>query len=184
MKNASRKLKAIIIVAMLCSNILLTDLPTVHAQNDSFDLEQEISEKRAAGITVYELLTDDGEIMGYFEPFTETNVMAMARYTIANSYNWNLDIPAKTSAKGDNIYSFVKGDTIIINISQDPIGSGYASYVGLYDRDNSTYGFPENGATTMGWTNGVLTVGYSGHFSFAIKNASDHTIHYEGTYSF
>lgn len=39
MKNASRKLKAIIIVAMLCSNILLTDLPTVHAQDYSFDLE-------------------------------------------------------------------------------------------------------------------------------------------------
>lgn len=184
MKGATKIFKAIIIIAMICSNILLTDLPTVHAQNNSFDLEQEISEKRAAGITVYELYTDDGEIMGYFEPLTETNVMAMARYTVANSYNWDLDIPSKTSAKGDNIYSFVKGDTIIVNISQDPSGSGYASYVGLYDRDNGTYGFPENGATTIGWDGGTLTVGYSGHFSFAIRNASNHTIHYQGTYSF
>lgn len=181
MKGATKIFKAIIIIAMICSNILLTDLPTVHAQNNSFDLEQEISEKRAAGITVYELYTDDGEIMGYFEPFTETNVMAMARNTILH---WNLDIPSKTNARGEHIYSFVKGDTIIVNISQDPSGSGYASYIGLYDNDNGTYSFPENGATTIGWDGGTLTVGYSGHFSFAIRNASNNTIHYEGTYSF
>lgn len=183
MKNTSKKIKAILIAAMLCSTIILTNTSTIHAQGSSISLEQEITQKRAAGITIYELYTDDGKIMGYFEPLTGTNIMAMARYA-ASSYNWNLDIPSKTSAKGDNVYSFVKGDTISINISQNPSGTGYASYVGLYDRDNGVYGFPESGATTTGWINGILTVGYSGHFSFAIKNASDYTIHYEGTYSF
>lgn len=176
--------KALFIAIVLCSTVLLTNTPTLHAQASFFDLEQEISEKRSAGITVYELYTDDGEIMGYFEPLTDANIMAIAAYAATSSYNWDLNIPSKTSAKGDNVYSFVKGDTISINISQNPSGTGYASYVGLYDRDNGVYGFPENGATTTGWINGILTVGYSGHFSFAIKNASDYTIHYQGTCSF
>lgn len=184
MKKVIQTCKTILIAAVLCPTVLLASAPTVHAQESSFDLEQEISEKRAAGITVYELYTDDGDIMGYFEPLTEANVMAMAGYAAKSSSSWNLDIPAKASAKGDNVYSFVKGDTITVNISQNPSGTGYASYVGLYDRDNGVYGFPESGATTTGWVNGLLTVGYSGHFSFAIKNASDYTIHYQGTYSF
>lgn len=181
MKNATQKLKAIILAAMLCSSILLADLPNVHAQNDSFDLKQEISEKRAAGITVYELYTDNGEIMGYFEPFTDANIMAMTTYAI--TYTWNHDISADSIAIAKGSHSFLAGDSIIVNISQNPSGAGYLSRLGLYDRDNNTYAFSTDSTTTNGW-NGALTVGYNGHFSFAIENLSNVTIHYEGYYAF
>lgn len=182
MKNATQKLKAIIIVAMLCSNILLTDLPTVHAQDYSFDLEQEISEKRAAGITVYELYTDDGEIMGYFEPFTDTNIMAMTTYAI--TYTLNFDLSADSIGIAKSSHSFLAGDSITVNLSQDPSGAGYLSRLGLYDRDNNTYGFATNSTTTNGWDGGSITVGRNGHFSLAIENLSNVTIHYEGYYAF
>lgn len=65
MKKVIQTCKTILIAAVLCPTILLASAPTVHAQESSFDLEQEISEKRAAGITVYELYTDDGDIMDY-----------------------------------------------------------------------------------------------------------------------
>ena len=181
MKSVIRKLKAILIAAALCSTIFLTSSPTVHAQDHSFDLEQEISEKRAAGITVYELYTDDGEIMGYFEPFTDANIMAMTTYAIA--YTWNHDISADSIAIAKGSHSFLAGDSIIVNISQDPSGAGYLSRLGLYDRDNNTYSFSTDSTTTNGW-NGALTVGYNGHFSFAIENLSNVTIHYEGYYAF
>jgi hypothetical protein len=182
MKKVIQTCKTILIAAVLCPTILLASAPTVHAQESSFDLEQEISEKRAAGITVYELYTDDGDIMGYFEPLTEANVMAMAGYAADITYRWNCTLDSNQTGTASSSHSFIQGDTIIIDISQNP--TGCISYVGLYDNDTGTYGFPASGSTINGWSNGRLTVGYTGHFSLAIRNASFTTVHYEGYYAF
>lgn len=181
MKKAIQKWKAIFIAAMLCSTILLMSTSTVQAQESSLNLEQEICEKRASGITVYELYTDDGDIMGYFEPITEASAMA-AYVSSTITYRLSCDLEPNTMGTAESSHSFLAGDTILVNISQNP--TGCYGYIGLYDVDNDIYGFISSSATTNGWTNGTITVGYNGHFSFALKNVSYTTVHYEGTYSF
>lgn len=97
---------------------------------------------------------------------------------------------ALKKASGEEVYeilddfSFVKGDEINVSISQSPSGAGMVSYLGLYDVDTGSAGFPSATLSTNGWSTGVIVVGHSGHFSLAIKNLSSRTITYTGRYWF
>lgn len=128
-------------------------------------------------------MDSNGKIMGYIQPNVEldgkeTNT---ARYEFR--FTWNNVAPNSIACSNDS-HSFVKGDKIHVTVYQNPSGTGNFTYIGLRDNDTGSHGFPKDSATTSGWNNAIITVGYSGHFSFAILNSSSRLISYSGSYWF
>ncbi len=175
-----QKITGVTLVAVLAICLCFVNIQPVYAEEVTDDLEAEIAEKKAAGIEVHELVSDDGKVMGYFLPNAEMDEREAK--TTRGSFNWKT--APNTDTWSNNNISFVKGDKIYVSSSQNPSGAGCVSYVGLRDNDNGSFGYPSSSITTNGWSNGVIVVGYSGHFSFSIRNKSSRTITYSGSYSF
>lgn len=178
-KKGLQKLVTITLSVMLVLSALITNVQAVSAAEiHELSLESEMALKKASGEEVYEILDDNGDIMGYYLP---GYVSDQSR---SGSYNVNWTIPESRYAWGRQSFSFVKGDEINVSISQSPSGAGMVSYLGLYDVDTGSAGFPSATLSTNGWSTGVIVVGHSGHFSLAIKNLSSRTITYTGRYWF
>lgn len=163
----------------LIMSLMLGSIQMVYAQESDSGLRSEIAAKRAMGAEIYEIEDSNGTILGYYEPYSETNPSPAASTNIAYSINWSA--PKNTDTWSDRNVSMLKGDKMSFNISQNPSGPGYSGYIGLRNNDNGTFGYTK--VSTNGW-NGTITAGFNGHFSLAIRNASVYTITYSGTYSF
>lgn len=133
-------------------------------------------EKKAAGSDLSEIYDEEGNVIAYFELFSESNPeRPTPRYS--SSISWT--ISSNTYSYGDNVYALAEGAIITVKISQSQTG---ASYLGLYDKNNSKFTYNKSSYTTNGW-DGTMTVIKSGLYSFGIKNASSSTITYSGSYS-
>ena len=139
----------------------------------------EFEEKRENGLEVYELLDDNGNFMGYYEPYSETNPepVKTARYTA----NINWEIPAGKYSYGENQYTLSSGSKIQVSISQSQTGTSYLTFQNR--TSNSSLRFT-NTKVTNGWK-GTVVLGNisSAVYSFGIENASSVTITYTGSYS-
>ena len=134
---------------------------------------------RENGLEVYELLDDNGNFMGYYEPYSETNPepVKTARYTA----NINWEIPAGKYSYGENQYTLSSGSKIQVSISQSQTGTSYLTFQNR--TSNSSLRFT-NTKVTNGWK-GTVVLGNisSAVYSFGIENASSVTITYTGSYS-
>lgn len=150
-----------------------------HIFAEEYDVEQEYLDKKAAGVEVYEIISSKGDFMGYYEPCPED----FNRNTRQAYPEKDWAIPANTMSYINTKLTLIKGDKITVNFTQSPSGAGYTGQLALRDADDGTFGIVNGSVTTNGWTNGTITVGYSGHFNFAIQNTSSYKITYNGSYS-
>lgn len=179
MKELKKRFYKVIISLALASCLFLGNLQYVFAEE--IDVRQEYLNKKTAGVEVYEITKENGDFMGYYEPCPDEETNIYARLGVSFSIgNWT--IPASTTGWEKRKHSLLKGDKINVNITQIQYGAGYSSYLALRDADDGTVGVVNSSLTTNGWKNGVITVGYSGHFNFGIKNTSTHSITYTGNY--
>lgn len=175
-----RLIKSVIVFAMLYFCVL-GNQQLIHA--GTLDVHDEYIQKKNSGMDVYEITSQSGKFMGYYEPGFISNSDIMARTRIRyNIGNWT--IPANTTSWTTTVHSWIKGDKISVNISQNHTGSNYGGYLGLRDNDDGTVGIINGSHSTNGWVNGTITVGYTGHFNFLIQNASSHSIVYSGYYAY
>ena len=167
------------IVFMLLYFCIMGNQQTIHAE--TVDVQNEYLQKKSAGREVYEITSQSGKFMGYYEPSFLENLDIMPRRRVRyNVGNWT--ISANTTSWTTTIHSWIKGDKITVNISQNHSGRNYGGYLGLRDNDDGTVGIVNGSYSTNGWVNGTITVGYTGHFNFLIQNASNHSIVYSGNY--
>ena len=173
MKQVRRSVKQILFSLTLVM-VFFINIHPVMAQEISNESKNaiwnEFEEKRENGLEVYELLDDNGNFMGYYEPYSETNPepVKTARYTA----NINWEIPAGKYSYGENQYTLSSGSKIQV------------SYLTFQNRtSNSSLRFT-NTKVTNGWT-GTVVLGNisSAVYSFGIENASSVTITYTGSYS-
>lgn len=129
----------------------------------------------------YELVDESGKIVGYYEPYSESNPAPnkeiMPLYT--SRINWT--IGANQYGYGDNRYTIGKGDTMTIDISQSVSGKSVLRF------ENHTAGkglIFLSTETTDGWY-GTIVFGdiETAVYSFGILNQSESTITYTGNYS-
>ena len=173
MKQVRRSVKQILFSLTLVM-VFFINIHPVMAQEISNESKNaiwnEFEEKRENGLEVYELLDDNGNFMGYYEPYSETNPepVKTARYTA----NINWEIPAGKYSYGENQYTLSSGSKIQVSISQSQTGTSYL-----------TFRFT-NTKVTNGWK-GTVVLGNisSAVYSFGIENASSVTITYTGSYS-
>lgn len=178
-KSMKQRLTRVVFALLLAGCILMGNTPNVYAENDTFYAEY--LAKKAAGIEVYEIVSEDGVLMGYFQPYSDTNPQTVQAQTASTSYiDW--EISANSHACGVNTYSLRQYDNVEVKISQSPSGAGCPGYIGLKDVDTGVYGFANETISTNGW-DGVLLAAYDGNFAFAIKNDSPYKIRYTGRYS-
>ena len=131
----------------------------------------EFEEKRENGFEVYELLDDNGNFMGYYEPYSETNPEPVKTAIY----------PAGKYSYGENQYTLSSGSKIQVSISQSQTGTSYLTFQNR--TSNSSLRFT-NTKVTNGWK-GTVVLGNisSAVYSFGIENASSVTITYTGSYS-
>ena len=182
MKQVRRSVKQILFSLTLVM-VFFINIHPVMAQEISNESKNaiwnEFEEKRENGLEVYELLDDNGNFMGYYEPYSETNPepVKTARYT--ENINW--EIPAGKYSYGENQYTLSSGSKIQVSISQSQTGTSYLTFQNR--TSNSSLRFT-NTKVTNGWK-GTVVLGNisSAVYSFGIENASSVTITYTGSYS-
>lgn len=182
MKQVRRSVKQILFSLTLVM-VFFINIHPVMAQEISNESKNaiwnEFEEKRENGLEVYELLDDNGNFMGYYEPYSETNPepVKTARYTA----NINWEIPAGKYSYGENQYTLSSGSEIQVSISQSQTGTSYLTFQNR--TSNSSLRFT-NTKVTNGWK-GTVVLGNisSAVYSFGIENASSVTITYTGSYS-
>lgn len=178
-KSMKQRLTRVVFALLLAGCILMGNTPNVYAEDDTFYAEY--LAKKAAGIEVYEIVSEEGVLIGYFQPYSDTDAQTMQTRAASTSYiDW--EIVSGNYGYGSNKYSLKQYDNVEVKVSQNPSGAGCVSYVGLRDEDTGMVGFADSTITTNGW-DGVILVGYDGNFSLAIRNASPYTIRYTGNYS-
>lgn len=181
MKKVEKSYLKMIVSFVIVFCLALANQQILYAEE--IDLEQEYFEKKEAGIEIYEIIDNEGNLMGYFEPNCVKEVNENARLGIKFDIgNWT--IPGKTTSWTNRVHSLLKGDKITVNITQIQNGPNFPSYLVLRDNDNGTFAVINSSLTTNGWKNGTITVGYDGHFNFGIQNVSTQSITYVGTYSY
>ena len=182
MKQVRRSVKQILFSLTLVM-VFFINIHPVMAQEISNESKNaiwnEFEEKRENGLEVFELLDDNGNFMGYYEPYSETNPepVKTARYTA----NINWEIPAGKYSYGENQYTLSSGSKIQVSISQSQTGTSYLTFQNR--TSNSSLRFT-NTKVTNGWK-GTVVLGNisSAVYSFGIENASSVTITYTGSYS-
>ncbi len=165
---------------MIVALALVNSFPVFASEVEKYDINKEIAERESLGAEISVFTDANGNIMGYFEPYSDINPAPDIMPHASANINWT--IGANTYSKSEVTRYFGAGQRISLNISQSPSGAGYVGYLGLYDVSAGTSDFPPNTVTTNGW-NGTFSPGYSGNFQFAIHNASPYTITYTGSYS-
>ena len=126
------------------------------------------------------MIDENGDFMGYYEPYSEHNPEPMIMPRYASNVNWT--IKAGRYDYGVNQYTLGAGMKMNVNISQSRTGTSYLTFQNR--TSNSSLRFT-NTKVTNGW-NGTITFGPSvstALYSFGIENASANTITYTGTYS-
>ena len=176
MKQVRRSVKQILFSLTLVM-VFFINIHPVMAQEISNESKNaiwnEFEEKRENGLEVYELLDDNGNFMGYYEPYSETNPepVKTARYTA----NINWEIPAGKYSYGENQYTLSSGSKIQVSISQSQTGTSYLTFQNR--TSNSSLRFT-NTKVTNGWK-GTVVLGNisSAVYSFGIENASSVQLH-------
>ena len=181
MKQVRRSVKQILFSLTLVM-VFFINIHPVMAQEISNESKNaiwnEFEEKRENGLEVYELLDDNGNFMGYYEPYSETNPepVKTARYTA----NINWEIPAGKYSYGENQYTLSSGSKIQVSISQSQTGTSYLTFQNR--TSNSSLRFT-NTKVTNGWKGTVVLGNKSTAVnSFAKENASTVTITNTPTY--
>lgn len=113
----------------------------------------DFEQKKAAGMDVYELIDDNGNIIGYFEPYSDINPAPSSQIIPRYASLVDVTVAARDTVVGSNQYSLQAGDEMQLDISQSTEGKSYLT--------------------------GIETATYS----FGIENASSKEITYSGTYS-
>lgn len=182
MKQVRRSVKQILFSLTLVM-VFFINIHPVMAQEISNESKNaiwnEFEEKRENGLEVYELLDDNGNFMGYYEPYSETNPEPVKTVRYTANINW--EIPAGKYSYGENQYTLSSGSKIQVSISQSQTGTSYLTFQNR--TSNSSLRFT-NTKVTNGWT-GTVVLGNisSAVYSFGIENASSVTITYTGSYS-
>ena len=154
MKQVRRSVKQILFSLTLVM-VFFINIHPVMAQEISNESKNaiwnEFEEKRENGLEVYELLDDNGNFMGYYEPYSETNPepVKTARYTA----NINWEIPAGKYSYGENQYTLSSGSKIQVSISQRWKGT-----VVLGNISSAVYSFGIENASSV-------TITYTGSYS-------------------
>lgn len=165
---------------LILALVLVNTFPIFASEVEEYDINKEIAEREALGAEISVFTDANGNIMGFFEPYSDINPAPVVMPCASANINWTIN--PNTRSKSDVTRYFGAGQRISLNITQSPSGAGYAGYLGLYDVLAGTWDFPSKTITTNGW-NGTFTPGYSANFQFAIYNASPYAITYSGSYS-
>ena len=172
------------LLAFICCFItLIGHNLIIHASNIEISdpIYEEYLEKKANGYELYELIDEEGNIFGYYEPCTQEEIDQMPQLRYSSSINWT--ISAGSTSYGTNRYTLESGMQIHLNISQNRTGT---SYLRFYDHDRNSYHRFLKTISTNGWSGIIFTFGDGlsyGTYSFGIENASSNTITYSGNYS-
>ncbi len=162
-------------------------LNTVHAydvHNNSAELNllyEEYLEKKSSGIEIIDLIDENGNLIGYYEPFTDEERDAFSKLRYSANINWT--ISAGYTTYGSNQYTLSAGSQITVNISQSRTGT---SYLRFYNHSTNSFVRFTGTATTNGWSGKIVVLGSgvsTGVYSFGIENASSNSITYSGTYA-
>lgn len=180
MRKIIWKLNKKIISVMMALVLLTTNTVTIMAQENKDSIVDEIRKKKEAGLEVYELVDENGDIKGYYEPYSDANPEPVTpRYRAG--VNWT--IPAKTANFGTNEFGLGAGSKIEVNISQSRTGISYIRLLNAKTYESIKLVITE---TNNGWY-GTINFGPSSIptavYAFGIGNASDYSITYTGTYT-
>lgn len=161
---------------MLLFGILLNSQSVAAQEIAEKDVVNEYLEKKENGVIMDEIYDEDGRLVAYYEPFSESNPMpVMPRWSI----NWT--VSPGYYMYSDEIKSMKTGTKVYVSITQNRTGSSYLTFC---NRDTGNSLRFTNTLTTNGWNGTVTFVNVSeSRFSFGIENASSATITYSGTYT-
>lgn len=178
-KRYQRIKRSIITVMMAALMVIVNGIPVMAQENIDDKVYEEYNEKKEAGLEVFDLRDDDGNFMGYYEPYSESNpdpnegIMPHG----VRSIDWTIN--AGRSSYSSEQYILIKGMTMEVDISQSRTGKSYLLLYGVGTNIRIT-----TTETTNGW-NGTITFSYElvpGGYSFGIENASSNQIRYSGIY--
>lgn len=181
-KRYQRIKRSIITVMMAALMVIVNGIPVMAQENIDDNVFVEYTEKKEEGLEVYELKDDEGNFMGYYEPYSESNpdpnegIMPHPVLGI----DWIVD--PGSIALGDQQHIIIKGMKMEVRIAQNRFGK---SYLVVRRLDTNTI-FRVNGSETMNGWNGTITFQpglYPGGYLFGIENASSMQISYNGIYS-
>lgn len=167
-------------IILAFSLLTANTLPVYASEAAEYDIYEDIAEREELGAEISIFRDNNGNIMGYFEPYSDINPAPNVTPRASANINWTIN--SYTYSKSEVTRYFGAGQKISLNISQSPSGAGYVGYLGLYDVSAGTSSFPSSTITTNGW-NGTFSPAYSANFQLAIHNASPYTITYSGSYS-
>lgn len=160
--------------------VIVNGIPVMAQENIDDQVYAEYNEKKEAGLEVYDLRDDDGNFMGYYEPYSEANPNPNDGIMphVVRSVDWTIN--AGRSGYSDEQFILVKGMTLGVNIRQSRTGRSYLLLYGVGTDIRIT-----TTETTNGW-DGTITFSYElvpGGYNFGIENASSNQIRYYGIYA-
>lgn len=166
-----------VILVLVCLN----NLSVIAQESSESSVIAEFLEKQEAGLEVYALTDEEGNFIGYYEPYSESNPVPEKQIMPLYSAEIEWTIDAGRYSYGTNIYTIQDGMVMQIDISQSISGKSYLTFQNR--NTNTSLRFTQT-ETTDGWHGTVTFAGMvTTIYSFGIENASNSTITYSGTYS-
>lgn len=162
-------------VALICTfafGILVFNKQTLFAQEANFERISTASKETDS----IEIVDENGNVMAIYTPYSETNPAPTIMPRYAANIDWNI---GKGSHRGSSQFNMNTNTKINVAIKISPNAS---SNIGLYDCESGVYGYPATSESTTGW-NGTITPSRSGLYSIAIRNNTNGTVNYKGTFS-
>lgn len=172
--------RSMITVMMAALMVIMNSIPVMAQENINDKVFTEYNSKKEAGMEVYDLRDDDGNFMGYYEPYSETNpnpnegIMPHPAYSI----DWTID-PGRVKFSGEQ-FILINGMKMDVIVSQNRNGRSYLTF---YRASTGTSLRFNNTETTNGWNGTITFSGIApGGYSFGIENNSLNPITYTGLY--
>lgn len=175
-----KRMKSLVIMFMATLLLTMNGLHVMAQENTEDELLAEFWEKKEKGFEIYELTDENGKLIAYYEPYSETNPNLNEGIMLAYVSSINWEVQPGLYTWGENRYTLWEGMKIQVNISQSRIGLSYLTFHNT--ATGKSLRFTQT-AVTNGWNGTITLVDVSGVFSFGIENASSNTIRYTGTYS-
>ena len=159
------------LLSLILSMVIVLGYP-IQASADNF-LEGETGTVEETEDGVYELENSNGTLLLMFIEDDGSAVMPRSRHNV----NWTIDA---TSVKcSSREFSILAESPIHVDLNFSRVG---ITYIGVYDRETSNYLWVKRETRECKGT--MVTHGRDALLSFAIKNASGHSMTYTGSYSY
>ena len=137
-------------------------------------VKEYICETVAIDENTYEIVKPDGEVVAICSMLQDEDAVNLA----AENPSWSIDWTAAAGHRGygSNRFNVFDGFTFFYNLKLSPAGD---SYIGYYAVNENTYYWVHSASDSI---TAFITFLNNNYVSFAVKNNSDHTINYSGSY--